>query len=142
MKVGRMMGWGMGLVAAACLTVPVQALAGGAGARSATRVASGQQKPEEIFKTVCANCHGTKGKGDGPAGMAFNPHPADFADPAFWKTHTDSIMVQSITNGKGMMPPFGGTYDEATIKGLVAYIHVLAGVKQGGSPPPSASTVR
>ena len=69
--------------------------------------------------------------------MAFNPHPADFNDPAFWQTHTDSLLVQSITNGKGMMPPFGGTYDQATIKGLVAYIHVLVGQKPGGPPPPA-----
>jgi len=142
MRVGPMMGWAAGLVVAACLAVPARALAGGGAARGATHVASGQQKPEEIFKTVCANCHGPKGKGDGPAGVAFNPRPADFADPAFWKTHTDSVMINSITNGKGMMPPFGGTYDQATIKGLVAYIHVLVGQKQGGSPLPADGTVR
>jgi mono/diheme cytochrome c family protein len=130
-----MMGLAAGLVAAACLAVPARALAGSVVARGATHIASGQQKPEEIFKTVCSNCHGPKGKGDGPAGVAFNPRPANFTDPAFWKTHTDSVMIHSITNGKGMMPPFGSTYDQATIKGLVAYIHTLSGQKQGGSPP-------
>ena len=135
MRVGPMMGLAAGLVAAACLAVPARALAGGAAVRGATHVASGQQKPEEIFKSVCSSCHGPKGKGDGPAGMAFNPRPANFTDPAFWKTRPDSVLIHSITDGKGMMPPFGGTYDQATIKGLVAYLHTLSGLPKGGSSP-------
>ena len=141
MRVGRMMGWSAGLVAAACLAVPGRALAGGTGTRIEASHLPRQQNPKEIFQSVCSTCHGPKGKGDGPAGMAFNPHPADFTDPAFWKTHTDSVMIHSITDGKGNMPPFGGTYDPATVKALVAYIHQLSGLKSGGSGTSGGPTV-
>lgn len=136
MRVKGIVGWAAGLVALSCLVVPGRALARADGVRAATQpraVHAAQQAPKEIFKSVCANCHGPEGKGNGPAGMAFNPRPANFTDPAFWKTHTDSQLVHSITDGKGMMPPFGSTYDAATIKGLVKYLHVLSGLKQGGS---------
>lgn len=134
MRVGRISGWAGGFVAVALLTLPGYAAAGGRGLPGVPPGRSGPQPPQQIFKTVCSTCHGPQGKGNGPAGAAFNPHPANFTDPAFWKTHTDSQMVHSITNGKGMMPPFGGTYDQETIKALVSYLHVLGGVKPDGSP--------
>lgn len=136
MRVRGILGGAAGLVAVACFLVPGHALArvdGGPSATRTTAVHAGQQAPKEIFKTVCSNCHGPQGKGNGPAGMAFNPRPANFTDPAFWKTHTDAQIIQSITKGKGMMPPFGATYDAATIKGLVKYLHVLSGLDAGGS---------
>jgi mono/diheme cytochrome c family protein len=138
MRVRTIAGWTAGLAALACLVLPGHALAGAAGVRSATPVPparAGQQAPKQIFQSVCSTCHGPQGKGDGPAGMAFNPRPANFTDPAFWKTHTDAQMIESITKGKGMMPPFGGTYDAATIKGLVKYLHVLSGLETGGAKP-------
>jgi hypothetical protein len=33
---------------------------------------------------VCGSCHGAAGAGDGPAGAALNPRPANFTDSAFW----------------------------------------------------------
>ncbi len=125
-----------GLVAVACFLVSGHAVARAAGAPSVTRsvaVHTGQQDPKEIFKTACATCHGPQGKGDGPAGAAFKPHLPDFTDPAFWKSHTDDQIIHAITHGKGMMPAYGGRYDEATIKGLAKYLHVLSGLDQKGS---------
>lgn len=143
MSVGRFVGWAVGLLAVACLALPGRALAGRPETSATTETSRAhRQGAKEIFQTVCATCHGSEGKGNGPAAAALNPHPADFADPEFWKTHTDSLMVHSITNGKGQMPSFGTTYDAATIKALVAYIHVLVGVPQPGSTPPSPSTLR
>src|SRR5512135_2208484 len=36
---------------------------------------------EKIFEQTCASCHGTKGDGKGPAGVALNPPPTDFQKP-------------------------------------------------------------
>src|SRR5690606_9910919 len=37
------------------------------------------------FNLVCASCHGVAGDGTGPAGLALDPRPANFTDPAFWE---------------------------------------------------------
>ncbi len=36
---------------------------------------------KKIFEQNCLPCHGLKGDGKGPAGVALNPHPSDFALP-------------------------------------------------------------
>ena len=36
---------------------------------------------KKIFEEVCASCHGTKGDGKGPAGVALKPPPTDFQKP-------------------------------------------------------------
>jgi mono/diheme cytochrome c family protein len=137
MKVRGIVGWTAALAALGAFVVPVGALAAGAGNGGRAPARAAQQSPKAIFQSVCSTCHGPEGKGNGPAGAAFNPKPANFTDPAFWKTRTDSVLMQSITHGKGMMPAFGGTYDHATIEALVKYLHVLSGVK-AGAPTPGA----
>ncbi len=34
----------------------------------------------ELFAKTCVSCHGVTGRGDGPAGVAFTPRPANFLD--------------------------------------------------------------
>lgn len=131
MRVRGMVGWTATLAVLGAFVVPCGVLAAGAGARAR----AAQQSPKAIFQSVCSTCHGPQGKGNGPAGAAFNPKPANFTDPAFWKTHPDSVLLHSITHGKGMMPAFGGTYDHATIEALIKYLHVLSGLKSAGSTP-------
>jgi mono/diheme cytochrome c family protein len=38
----------------------------------------------QMYGLICGSCHGAAGAGDGPAGAALNPRPANFTDPAFW----------------------------------------------------------
>src|SRR5207344_2704764 len=58
-----------------------------------------------VFNTQCAGCHGFRGRGDGPqAAMA---RPADFTNAALQASRTDEQLRTVITNGRGMMPPFG-----------------------------------
>lgn len=51
------------------------------------------------FNLVCGSCHGTTGEGNGAAGVALNPRPANFTDPAFWATRDRDRIVNVITNG-------------------------------------------
>lgn len=80
------------------------------------------------FNSVCATCHGQDGKGDGPAGGALNPKPADFTDPAFWKANADSVLFKAIKEGGAsvgkspMMVAWGGMYNDAQIHALLDYI--------------------
>jgi mono/diheme cytochrome c family protein len=36
---------------------------------------------KKLFEQNCVSCHGAKGDGKGPVGMALTPHPSDFAEP-------------------------------------------------------------
>lgn len=52
-----------------------------------------------FFKTNCSMCHGEKGMGDGPAGMALNPRPRNLVEGK-WKNGGDSIsLYTTLTNG-------------------------------------------
>ncbi len=69
-------------------------------------------------KGTCFNCHGTSGKGDGPAGQILNPSPRNFTNPKFHKNRKDGEMFWVLKNGSagtGMVPMIGTaiTEDEA-----------------------------
>ncbi|MFO0722468.1 MAG: hypothetical protein U1E65_01715 [Myxococcota bacterium] len=59
----------------------------------------------------CVPCHGTQGRGDGPAGAALNPHPRNFTDRAWQGTVTDAHIEKTILQGgpsvgkSPLMPP-------------------------------------
>ncbi len=77
---------------------------------------------EAIYKGRCAVCHGKDGRGDGPAGKAFNPKPTAFADPAYFKGLTDADLKKSIVDGKPPMPAFKGTLKDQEVDNVVAFI--------------------
>jgi len=83
------------------------------------------------FGTVCATCHGPTGAGNGPGAAALNPKPANFGDAAFWEGKTDESLVKVIREGgasvgkSALMPAWGGLYNEAQAKALVAYIRTF-----------------
>lgn len=78
--------------------------------------------PEEVYTQRCGPCHGEEGHGDGPAAVAFNPGPGDFADETFWTERTDAQVDSVITNGKGSMPPLGNTLPPEVREALIKYL--------------------
>ncbi len=42
------------------------------------------QTGKNIFQTTCTSCHGTNGKGDGPASTGLNPSPRNFTSKDNW----------------------------------------------------------
>jgi len=56
---------------------------------------------ERIYQTkgTCFTCHGTSGRGDGPAGLELNPRPRNFTNPRFHELRTDGEMFWVIRNG-------------------------------------------
>ncbi len=76
---------------------------------------------KQVFDNRCALCHGQNGAGDGPAASSFTPPPADFTKAGFWdRKDIDSIISQTIQNGKGAMPPVPLSSDQ--VKQVTAYM--------------------
>ncbi len=60
-----------------------------------------------VFETNCVTCHGAQGKGDGPAGSAFNPRPRNFTEEPGWKNGRKPTQIfATLKNGLGSMPSF------------------------------------
>ncbi len=75
-------------------------------------------------KGTCFNCHGTSGKGDGPAGAILNPTPRNFTNPKFHKNRTDGEMFWVIKNGSagtGMVPLIGTAITEEEAWTVILY---------------------
>lgn len=60
-----------------------------------------KKRGEQVFRTICACCHGPLGEGDGPVAAKFQP-PPPFKDPRV-KALPDGTMFHVITRGKGSM---------------------------------------
>ncbi len=58
-------------------------------------------KGRESYETYCVSCHGEDRSGNGPAGMALDPKPADLAMMA--PMHPDGDLFWKIQTGKGAM---------------------------------------
>lgn len=85
-----------------------------------------------LYDNRCANCHGSRGNGDGAiAAQSINP-PTAFANPAYRQTAVPSELFTTIKNGRLSqgMPLFGpGSSDplsDEQIWELVALIYSLA----------------
>ncbi len=71
-----------------------------AGTTTKEKYTSADKKAAKLqFKTFCATCHGTTGKGDGPAAAGLDPKPRNWTDSAWQKSTTDERIFQVIKDG-------------------------------------------
>lgn len=80
---------------------------------------------KQLYIANCAPCHGTKGKGDGPAAVSLNPKPADHSSDAVQR-ESDGSIFWKIGEGHNPMPPYKQSLTEAQRWKLVCYIRTLA----------------
>ncbi len=79
------------------------------------------ERGKTLYESKCLMCHGADGKGNGPAAVAFNPKPANFTNPDFWKQKDiDKYITDTIENGHGLMPAFNFKPDE--IRAIIDYL--------------------
>ena len=78
------------------------------------------QRGKALFNEKCQLCHGPKGEGNGPAAVAYNPKPANFTDPTFWKDNPEKKIAEAVKNGYKIMPPVDLKADE--IKAIIDYM--------------------
>jgi mono/diheme cytochrome c family protein len=83
------------------------------------------ERGKKIFATNCAVCHGSTGRGDGPAAAGLTPKPADLREMA--AEHPDGNLAWKIANGRGPMPAWKGTLNERQIWDVVNYLKSLHG---------------
>jgi len=84
---------------------------------------------KEIFDTTCAACHGSGGKGDGPAGKSLTPPATDLTKVV--GTLGDDFLFYRISEGGAMdpynssMPAQKNSLSEDEIWQVVTYIKTL-----------------
>jgi mono/diheme cytochrome c family protein len=59
-----------------------------------------------IYVDECAQCHGERGKGDGPEAAMHDPPPSDITDAKHMNTVTDGEIFYQISEGRKPMPSF------------------------------------
>ena len=83
------------------------------------RPASAQSDAQKLYDTNCAKCHGPDGSGNTQIGKAVGAK--DLRAPEAKKL-TDADIFKQIDEGKGNMPPFGGTLNKAQINSLIPIV--------------------
>ena len=85
--------------------------------------AAAQADGQKLFDTTCAKCHGPDGTGNTAVGKAVGAK--DLGSPEAKKL-TDVEIRAQIEEGKGNMPPFGGTMNKAQIDSLIPIVRGFA----------------
>jgi cytochrome c6 len=83
------------------------------------QLAFAQSDGRKLFDTNCAKCHGPDGSGSTAIGKAVGAKDLRSAEA---KKLTDAEIFTQIDQGKGNMPPFGGTLNKSQINSLIPII--------------------
>jgi mono/diheme cytochrome c family protein len=81
--------------------------------------AAAQADGQKLYETKCAQCHGPDGTGNTVVGKAVGAKDLNSAEA---KKLTDAEIHAQIDQGKGNMPPFGGTLNKAQIDSLIPIV--------------------
>lgn len=79
-----------------------------------------------IYIDECAQCHGERGKGDGPEAAMHTPAPSDITDVRHMNTVTDGELFYQISEGRKPMPSFKKRLTEDQRWGLVLLVRALS----------------
>ncbi len=85
---------------------------------------------KKIYRQLCASCHGTSGKGDGPVGQALNPKPSDFTK--HMGNHGEDYFFKIIKQGgsavgkSSAMPAWGGQLEDDDIWDVISYLKTFS----------------
>lgn len=86
--------------------------------------AAALERGGQEFNIYCAPCHGPAGDGDGYITRRGFPHPPSYHSTEL-RNAPDSLFYDVITNGYGIMYPYGDRVAPADRWNVVAYIRAL-----------------
>ena len=98
------------------------------------RPASAQSEAQKLYDTNCAKCHGPDGSGNTQIGKAVQAKDLRSTEA---KKLTDAEIFKQIDEGKGNMPPFGGTLNKAQINSLIPIVREFSKKAAASSKKPS-----
>ena len=79
-----------------------------------------------IYQKECLSCHGSLGKGDGPAAKDLPKKCGDLSDPKLW-AQSDGALFWKISEGKTPMPAYDKLLKEDNDRWIVIhYIRTLS----------------
>ena len=84
--------------------------------------AAAQSDGQKLYDTNCAKCHAPDGTGNTVVGKAVGAK--DLNSPEAKKL-TDAEIYTQMDQGKGNMPPFGGTLNKAQIDSLIPIVRAF-----------------
>ena len=82
------------------------------------------QDAHKLYVSMCAPCHGYKGRGNGPVAGVLTTRPADHSSSAI-QSESDGSLYWKITNGRGPMQSYKANLTDAQRWALVNYIRTL-----------------
>ncbi len=82
------------------------------------------RKGKKLYNQLCNICHGDKGKGDGMAGAALVPKPANFTSDKV-QAQSDGAIFWKMTEGRPPMAAYRDILKEEERWQLVNYIRTL-----------------
>lgn len=81
---------------------------------------------KELYANSCASCHGSMGRGDGPAGVGLDPSPSDFYDADLMDNFSAYMAYNSIRFGITGTAMVGySNFNETELWDLAFYIKSL-----------------
>jgi mono/diheme cytochrome c family protein len=122
------------LVALICLIV-VAVATRDAGAQNGPPASGTESRGKVVYEKHCVECHGTSGKGDGPAAMSLTPHPRDFTTGRYkirstesGSVPTDDDLLRSVRQGLygSSMPGWEKILPDEDIRAVVTYIKAFS----------------
>jgi mono/diheme cytochrome c family protein len=99
---------------------------------------STQKAARGIYVNECAQCHGERGKGDGPEAAMHSPAPSDITDSKHMNTVTDGELFYQISEGRKPMPSFKRRLTEEQRWELVLFVRSISGSVAPVVPEPDA----
>lgn len=95
-----------------------------------------RERGKALFERNCASCHGSAGRGDGPAARGLDPPPRNFTRPEGWKRGT-TVPAIFGTLEKGIAGSAMGAYEYLPVRdrmALVRYVQSLGSFPHGDTP--------
>ncbi|MDH5326395.1 MAG: c-type cytochrome [Gammaproteobacteria bacterium] len=88
---------------------------------------SPEKRGESVFKTHCVQCHGTKGRGDGPAAKFYTPRPANLSVSDKNDTYKEMIirMGGEAMGRSNIMPSWEKMLSDQEIADVIKFLKTL-----------------